>query len=142
MADIDNSKRLRKEPKMQHFVWFIHVKIHVCLYYNESFDENTAIFVLIGFISAISIIFMCINICFIFKMMTFINFIQIKQHCLMNTPEATCPATTERQCGSINQYITQKMSVILRHELLIYQHFRIEAGSGECFSFLFLPNDL
>lgn len=47
MAEIDNSKRLRKEPKMQHFIWFIHVKIHVCLYYNEKFDENTAIFVLI-----------------------------------------------------------------------------------------------
>lgn len=50
----------------------------------------------------------------------FSNLFQLKA--LFNEYRAIC-SVTERQCGSTYQYTIQEMSVILRNELLIYQHF-------------------
>lgn len=51
------------------------------------------------------------------------NLFKLKELC--NEYRAAC-SVTERQYGSIYQYIIQEMGDILRHELLFYQLFSIK----------------
>jgi len=58
----------------------------------------------------------------------------------MNTAEQLI-LYTERQYGSIYQYISQKICIILRLDILIYRHFSVKVGSEiSSSSFLFFSN--
>jgi len=78
-----------------------------------------------------------------FYVMCFAPYFRLSSSSKLKSIVFAARSVAETQFGSIYQHIMQKTMTILRHELLIYQHFCIKVGSGESSSSLhmfFLSN--